>query len=93
MEKTHKQTIEKMESDHNVKLKEETRRIKAEQEREYHKFLEQLKHKKKEVHLKRGVINQVFYALLLQSMRRLRLHCTVVFSPEIYFVFLGETVS
>lgn len=52
MEKTHKQTIEKMEADHNVKLKEETKRIKAEQERDYHKFLEQLKHKKKEVHWK-----------------------------------------
>uniref|UniRef100_A0A3Q3AG73 non-specific serine/threonine protein kinase n=1 Tax=Kryptolebias marmoratus TaxID=37003 RepID=A0A3Q3AG73_KRYMA len=49
MEKNHKQTIEKMEADHNVKLKEETKRIKAEQERDYHKFLEQLKQKKKEM--------------------------------------------
>ncbi|XP_004084258.1 serine/threonine-protein kinase 10 isoform X1 [Oryzias latipes] len=49
MEKHHKQTIEKMESDHNVKLKEETKRIKSEQEREYRKFQEQMKHKKKEV--------------------------------------------
>uniref|UniRef100_A0A8C7ZYD0 non-specific serine/threonine protein kinase n=1 Tax=Oryzias sinensis TaxID=183150 RepID=A0A8C7ZYD0_9TELE len=51
MEKHHKQTIEKMESDHNVKLKEETKRIKSEQEREYRKFQEQMKHKKKEVPL------------------------------------------
>ncbi|XP_028277016.1 serine/threonine-protein kinase 10 [Parambassis ranga] len=49
LEKHQKQTIEKMEADHNIKLKEETKRIKAEQERDYHKFLDQLKHKKKEV--------------------------------------------
>uniref|UniRef100_A0A7N8X8R9 non-specific serine/threonine protein kinase n=1 Tax=Mastacembelus armatus TaxID=205130 RepID=A0A7N8X8R9_9TELE len=49
LEKHQKQTIEKMEADHNIKLKEETRRIKAEQDREYHKFLDQLKNKKKEV--------------------------------------------
>ncbi|KAM6983213.1 serine/threonine-protein kinase 10 [Tautogolabrus adspersus] len=49
LEKNQKQTIEKMEADHNVKLKDETKRIKAEQEREYHKFQDQLKHKKKEV--------------------------------------------
>uniref|UniRef100_A0A7N8X0H1 non-specific serine/threonine protein kinase n=1 Tax=Mastacembelus armatus TaxID=205130 RepID=A0A7N8X0H1_9TELE len=48
LEKHQKQTIEKMEADHNIKLKEETRRIKAEQDREYHKFLDQLKNKKKE---------------------------------------------
>ncbi|XP_038158132.1 serine/threonine-protein kinase 10 [Cyprinodon tularosa] len=49
LEKHQKHTIEKMESEHSIKLKEETKRIKVEQEREYHKFLEQLKHKKKEV--------------------------------------------
>lgn len=49
LEKHQKQTIEKMESDHNVKLKDETRRIKAEQERDLHRFQDQLKHKKKEV--------------------------------------------
>lgn len=49
LEKHQKQTIEKMEADHNIKLKDETKRIKAEQERDYHKFLDQLKHKKKEV--------------------------------------------
>ncbi|KAF6731572.1 Serine/threonine-protein kinase 10 [Oryzias melastigma] len=38
-----------MESDHNVKLKDETKRIKSEQEREYRKFQEHLKQKKKEV--------------------------------------------
>lgn len=55
LEKHQKQTIEKMEADHNVKHKEETKRIKAQQERDYHKFLDQLKHKKKEVHLRQCV--------------------------------------
>ncbi|XP_041808252.1 serine/threonine-protein kinase 10 [Chelmon rostratus] len=49
LEKHQKQTIEKMEADHNVKLKDETKRIKAEQERDYHRFQDQIKHKKKEV--------------------------------------------
>uniref|UniRef100_A0A3Q3JVN5 non-specific serine/threonine protein kinase n=1 Tax=Monopterus albus TaxID=43700 RepID=A0A3Q3JVN5_MONAL len=49
LEKQQKQTIEKMEMEHNFKLKEETKRIKAQQEREYQKFLDQLKHKKKEM--------------------------------------------
>uniref|UniRef100_A0A8C4NNK8 non-specific serine/threonine protein kinase n=1 Tax=Dicentrarchus labrax TaxID=13489 RepID=A0A8C4NNK8_DICLA len=48
LEKHQKQTIEKMEADHNVKLKDETKRIKSEQERDYHKFQDQLKQKKKE---------------------------------------------
>ncbi|KAM8742733.1 serine/threonine-protein kinase 10 [Acanthopagrus schlegelii] len=49
LEKLQKQTIERMEANHNVKLKEETKRIKSEQERDYHKFQDQLKQKKKEV--------------------------------------------
>ncbi|XP_040006720.1 serine/threonine-protein kinase 10 [Xiphias gladius] len=49
LEKHQKQTIEKMEADHNIKLKEETKRIKAEQERDYHRFQDQIKHRKKEV--------------------------------------------
>uniref|UniRef100_A0A8D3BRQ5 non-specific serine/threonine protein kinase n=1 Tax=Scophthalmus maximus TaxID=52904 RepID=A0A8D3BRQ5_SCOMX len=48
LEKHQKQTMEKKETDHCDKLKEETRRIKAEQERDYHKFQDQIKHKKKE---------------------------------------------
>uniref|UniRef100_A0A8C3A3Y7 non-specific serine/threonine protein kinase n=1 Tax=Cyclopterus lumpus TaxID=8103 RepID=A0A8C3A3Y7_CYCLU len=48
LEKHQKQTIEKMESDHHVKLKEETRRIKVEQERDRHRFHDQMKLKKKE---------------------------------------------
>uniref|UniRef100_A0A3B3UF68 non-specific serine/threonine protein kinase n=1 Tax=Poecilia latipinna TaxID=48699 RepID=A0A3B3UF68_9TELE len=49
LEKLQKQTIEKMETEHSLKLKEETKRIKTEQDREYHKFMDQLKQKKKEV--------------------------------------------
>lgn len=51
LEKHQKQTIEKMEADHQVKLKEETKRIRAEQERDYHKFQDQMKSKKKEASL------------------------------------------
>lgn len=49
LEKHQKQTIERMEADHHVRLKDETKRIKAEQERDHHRFQEQIKHKKKEV--------------------------------------------
>ncbi|XP_056140523.1 serine/threonine-protein kinase 10 [Lampris incognitus] len=49
LEKHQKQTIEKMEADHNVKHRDESRRIRAEQERDYHKFQDQMKHRKKEV--------------------------------------------
>ncbi|XP_061818505.1 serine/threonine-protein kinase 10 [Nerophis lumbriciformis] len=49
LEKQQKQTIEKTETDHHVQLKEETKRIKAEQQREYQVFQEKLKLKKKEL--------------------------------------------
>ncbi|XP_023824720.1 LOW QUALITY PROTEIN: serine/threonine-protein kinase 10-like [Salvelinus sp. IW2-2015] len=49
LEKHQKQTIEKMETDHTVRLRDETKRIRAEQDRDYTKFQEQMKHKKKEV--------------------------------------------
>ncbi|XP_026228184.1 serine/threonine-protein kinase 10 [Anabas testudineus] len=49
LEKHQKQTIERMENDHSVKLKEETKRIKVEQERELHRFQEQQKQQKKEL--------------------------------------------
>uniref|UniRef100_A0A7N6AG24 non-specific serine/threonine protein kinase n=1 Tax=Anabas testudineus TaxID=64144 RepID=A0A7N6AG24_ANATE len=52
LEKHQKQTIERMENDHSVKLKEETKRIKVEQERELHRFQEQQKQQKKEVCMK-----------------------------------------
>uniref|UniRef100_A0AAX7UH82 non-specific serine/threonine protein kinase n=1 Tax=Astatotilapia calliptera TaxID=8154 RepID=A0AAX7UH82_ASTCA len=69
LERNQKQAIEKMEEEHKVKLKEETRRIKAEQERDYHKFLDQIKLKKKEVkcvcvHLSKITSNYFTYSCL-----------------------------
>ncbi|XP_066573106.1 serine/threonine-protein kinase 10 [Amia ocellicauda] len=49
LEKNQKQMIEKMEQDHALRLRDETKRIRTEQEREYSKFQEQQKQKKKEV--------------------------------------------
>ncbi|XP_058483676.1 serine/threonine-protein kinase 10 [Solea solea] len=49
LEKHQKQAVEKMEGDHSDKLKHESRRIKADQERDLHKFQDMMKHKKKEV--------------------------------------------
>ncbi|XP_043925039.1 serine/threonine-protein kinase 10 [Protopterus annectens] len=49
LERQQKQMIEKMEQDHTVHLREEIKRIRAEQEREYAKFQEEQKLKKKEV--------------------------------------------
>uniref|UniRef100_A0AAY4BTK6 non-specific serine/threonine protein kinase n=1 Tax=Denticeps clupeoides TaxID=299321 RepID=A0AAY4BTK6_9TELE len=48
LEKHQKQTIEKMETDHAIRLRDETKRIRNEQERAYHKFQEQMKQRKKE---------------------------------------------
>lgn len=63
LEKHQKQTIEKMETDHHVKLKDETRRIKTEQERAHHKFQDQMKHKKKEV-----ILNQWRKKIIMSSL-------------------------
>ncbi|XDV39333.1 hypothetical protein PO909_008589 [Leuciscus waleckii] len=49
LEKQQKQTIEKMELDHTTRLRDEGKRIRAEQEKAYSKFQDQMKHKKKEV--------------------------------------------
>ncbi|GCC26178.1 hypothetical protein chiPu_0004593 [Chiloscyllium punctatum] len=49
LEKQQKQQIEKMEQDHTNRLRDEAKRIKTEQEREYAKFIDHLKIKKKEV--------------------------------------------
>ncbi|KAI4878568.1 hypothetical protein NFI96_010207 [Prochilodus magdalenae] len=49
LEKHQKQTIEKMELDHAVRLRDETKRIRAEQERAYNKFQDMMKQRKKEV--------------------------------------------
>ncbi|NWR74533.1 STK10 kinase, partial [Centropus unirufus] len=49
LERQQKQQIEKMEQDHSLRRREEAKRIRLEQERDYVKFLEQLKQMKKEV--------------------------------------------
>ncbi len=59
LEKQQKQTIEKMETDHTVLLRDEGKRIRAEQEKAYNKFLDQMKHRKKEV--RQSVIRSVVF--------------------------------
>ncbi|KAM9450400.1 serine/threonine-protein kinase 10 [Clarias gariepinus] len=49
LEKQQKQMIEKMEIEHTVGLRDETRRIRQEQEKALYRFLEQMKQRKKEV--------------------------------------------
>lgn len=49
LEKQQKQTIERMEMDHTIRVRDEGKRIRLEQERAYAKFQDQMKHKKKEV--------------------------------------------
>lgn len=49
LERQQKQQVEKMEQDHSVRRREEAKRIRLEQDRDYAKFQEQLKQMKKEV--------------------------------------------
>ncbi|KAM4676123.1 LOW QUALITY PROTEIN: serine/threonine-protein kinase 10 [Discoglossus pictus] len=49
LERQQKQQIERMEQEHAVRRRDEAKRIRTEQEREYAKFLDQLKLRKKEV--------------------------------------------
>lgn len=49
LEKQQKQMIEKMELENAVGLREETRRIRLEQEKALHRFQDQIKQRKKEV--------------------------------------------
>ncbi|XP_068958468.1 serine/threonine-protein kinase 10 isoform X2 [Petaurus breviceps papuanus] len=49
LERQQKQQVERMEQEHALRRREEAKRIRTEQEREYAKFQEQLKMKKKEV--------------------------------------------
>lgn len=51
LERQQKQQVEKMEQDHAVRRREEARRIRLEQDRDYAKFQEQLKVMKKEVNM------------------------------------------
>lgn len=49
LERQQKQQVEKMEQDHAVRRRDEAKRIRLEQERDYTRFQEQLKLMKKEV--------------------------------------------
>uniref|UniRef100_A0A671QBS0 non-specific serine/threonine protein kinase n=1 Tax=Sinocyclocheilus anshuiensis TaxID=1608454 RepID=A0A671QBS0_9TELE len=49
LEKQQKQSIERMEMEHTVRLRDEGKRIRAEQDKAFNKFLDQMKHRKKEV--------------------------------------------
>lgn len=54
LERQQKQQVEKMEQDHAVRRREEAKRIRLEQERDYGRFQEQLRLMKKEVRAGRG---------------------------------------
>lgn len=74
-----------MEADHHVKLKEETKRIKAEQERAHHKFQDQMKHNKKEVILRQREEKKIFCQACWRNQK-----CVLLF---IFLnLFLGQTV-
>lgn len=49
LEKKQKQTIERLEQDHTSRLRDEAKRIKADQDKELSKFQNMLKNRKKEV--------------------------------------------
>ncbi|KTG31658.1 hypothetical protein cypCar_00003619 [Cyprinus carpio] len=55
LEKQQKQTIERLEMDHTIRLRDEAKRIKAEQDKELSKFQNMLKNRKKEIRLSAGV--------------------------------------
>ncbi|GCB83726.1 hypothetical protein scyTo_0024316, partial [Scyliorhinus torazame] len=48
LERQQKQTIERLEQDHTTRLRDEAKRIKADQEKELSKFQSMLKNRKKE---------------------------------------------
>ena len=49
LEKKQKQTIERLEQDHTSRLRDEAKRIKADQDKELSKFQNMMKNRKKEV--------------------------------------------
>lgn len=60
LEKQQKQMIEKMELEHAVSLREESKRIRLEQERALHRFQDQMKQRKKEVRIRDGHQNRSY---------------------------------
>uniref|UniRef100_A0AAY4BL10 non-specific serine/threonine protein kinase n=1 Tax=Denticeps clupeoides TaxID=299321 RepID=A0AAY4BL10_9TELE len=62
LEKQQKQTIERLEQDHTTRLRDEAKRMKAEQDKELSKFQNMLKHRKKEVGLSWSVFSRIYAA-------------------------------
>uniref|UniRef100_H3APZ9 non-specific serine/threonine protein kinase n=1 Tax=Latimeria chalumnae TaxID=7897 RepID=H3APZ9_LATCH len=64
LERQQKQLIEKMEQEHAIRLRDETKRIRGEQEKELAKFMEQLKQKKKEIRMK---VTKIFGGFVVRT--------------------------
>lgn len=68
LEKKQKQTIERLEQDHTSRLRDEAKRIKADQDKELSKFQNMLKNRKKEVcPCMAGPACKLLYWLLVMS--------------------------
>ncbi|PIO40747.1 hypothetical protein AB205_0017430, partial [Aquarana catesbeiana] len=86
LEKQQKQTIERLEQEHTTRLRDEAKRIKGEQEREFSKFQSVLKNKKKEVRLfwhngqNISVVPSTFL-IITSKFESIKLLCTYDSSP------------
>ena len=95
LERQQKQTIERLEQEHTSRLRDEAKRIKAEQDKELSKYQNMLKNRKKEVSIKAsscpfspsGVWGSIYNRFLL-SDQFLRNHCLAAqrLPHLIYFV-------
>uniref|UniRef100_A0A9J7XJQ0 non-specific serine/threonine protein kinase n=1 Tax=Cyprinus carpio carpio TaxID=630221 RepID=A0A9J7XJQ0_CYPCA len=65
MERQQKQTIERLEQEHTERLRDEAKRIKAEQDKELSKFQSALKNRKKEVRKRLGFDLTLFFLILV----------------------------
>uniref|UniRef100_A0A673MRJ6 non-specific serine/threonine protein kinase n=1 Tax=Sinocyclocheilus rhinocerous TaxID=307959 RepID=A0A673MRJ6_9TELE len=79
LEKQQKQTIERLEQDHTNRLRDEAKRIKAEQDKELSKFLNMLKNRKKEVKQEVGMSPK---HLRKELMKRLKEDLAVIQHEE-----------
>lgn len=64
LEKTQKQNIERLEQDHTNRLRDEAKRIKAEQDKELSKFQNMLKNRKKEVREVESQMHLLMHAIM-----------------------------
>uniref|UniRef100_A0A8C5A460 non-specific serine/threonine protein kinase n=1 Tax=Gadus morhua TaxID=8049 RepID=A0A8C5A460_GADMO len=79
LERKQKQTIERLEQDHTNRLRDEARRIKADQDKELSKFQNMMKNRKKEV---KQEVGQSPKHLRKELMRRLKEDLSLVKSAE-----------